>query len=122
MNMSGINYKWFIIIIVILAVVFSEIEKAIKRKKNTESDFSRSDEDESPIVDDSKKRILDDIKMKEENDYNESLQEAYDVLKHKPDMIPGLSKQNPISAPKEEVILDEKEIPWELKDDENGKK
>ena len=118
MNSYWTFHLIFAFVITALALIVSKIEKTIKSKNNIESISNKDENNDNPIIDNSiKKSVINEIKTKESGDI-ESLQEAYDVLNHKPDLIPGLTKQMPINTPKEEVILDEKEIPWELKNDE----
>ena len=47
----------------------------------------------------------------------EKVNDAYRTINEGAPEIPGLGSVTPIKAPKEKVELDEKEIPWELKDE-----
>ena len=49
-----------------------------------------------------------------DNNEEEKLRRAIEIVKNGPSGIPGLNVPPPIDPPEEEVELDESEIPWEL--------
>lgn len=60
------------------------------------------------------------ITIDKEDDEEEKLRKAYETIKHKAPLVPGLGNVEPISPPEEEIKLDQDEIPWELKDAEDA--